>query len=843
MSQSRRGLRSRKPLLRSISRTLEFLESRTLLSSAVGAISGTVFNDANADWNLNAGEARLANWTVYVDSNNNGKLDAGESSTTTDAQGNWQIGNLAPGNYTVREVLQSGWRPTIPGTAANVQVTAGTTRAGVLFGNTHKTYIAGTVFNDSNGDGSQDNGEPGLGGVTVYVDANNDGKLDAGDSSTVTDAQGRYAMWGADPGTYPLREIAPSGFTVTAPPAGGAYNLTLGNAGVAEGMNFANRASSVTPPPPSGSASISGNVFNDANADWVRESNEAGLAGWTVYVDSNNNGQLDAGEKSATTDSQGNWTIGGLAGGTYNVREVLQNGWRAIPSTLATVQVAPGASRGGVAFGNTQRTYIAGTVFKDSNGDGVQDNGEAGLGGVTVYVDVNNDGKLDAGDASTTTDGLGHFAMWSVNGGSYALREIAPSGLAVAKPAGGAFNLNLANAGIAEGLNFANQSGTVQPPPPGGNASISGNLFNDADANWAHDANEPGLSGWTVYIDSNNNGQLDAGEASATTNAQGNWTIGGLAGGTYTVREVLQSGWRPTVPGPFATVQVAAGATHAGVVFGNTQKTYIAGTVFKDSNNDGKQDNGEPGVAGVTVYVDANNDGQLDAGDSSTTTDANGNFAMWSADAGSYPLREIAPSGFTAVTTSGGSVYNLTLGPAGVTTGLTFANQATQQPPPPANGFVISAVRQVWSYDSTKDIVTFYAFDPGTGVLAGSSKVQAEDATLSSAGGLEIRAANGTADFTGTNSSLAPTASFISLPGGFVAAQNPDPNPTPTFMYKDFQSVPQFEVATVSLNGIPATTGPGTRLAVAVVPHGSAVTLAGKIGADLGPALDFSYTA
>jgi len=42
--------------------------------------------------------------------------------------------------------------------------------------------------------------------------------------------------------------------------------------------------------------SISGTKWDDLNGDGVRNENEPGLAGWTIYLDDNQNGQLDEGE-------------------------------------------------------------------------------------------------------------------------------------------------------------------------------------------------------------------------------------------------------------------------------------------------------------------------------------------------------------------------------------------------------------------------------------------------------------------------------------------------------------------------------------------------------------------
>lgn len=75
-------------------------------------------------------------------------------------------------------------------------------------------------------------------------------------------------------------------------------------------------------------ATITGTVFNDLNADGVKNTGESGQSGWTIFLDTDGNGQLDTGETSTTTAANGSYTFSGLAAGTYNVREDLQLGWR-----------------------------------------------------------------------------------------------------------------------------------------------------------------------------------------------------------------------------------------------------------------------------------------------------------------------------------------------------------------------------------------------------------------------------------------------------------------------------------------------------------------------------------
>lgn len=80
-------------------------------------------------------------------------------------------------------------------------------------------------------------------------------------------------------------------------------------------------------------------------------------------------------------------------------------------------------------------------------------------------------------------------------------------------------------------------------------AIISGRVVNDADNDGVADPEDFGLAGWTVYVDANLNAQLDPAESFAVTNSLGEYALGGLFGGTYTIRAVAQAGWTLSAPG------------------------------------------------------------------------------------------------------------------------------------------------------------------------------------------------------------------------------------------------------------------------------------------------------
>ena len=70
----------------------------------------------------------------------------------------------------------------------------------------------------------------------------------------------------------------------------------------------------------------------------------------------------------------------------------------------------------------------------------------------------------------------------------------------------------------------------------GRNCTICGTKCHDIDADGVIDAGEPAIAGWKLYIDANNNDLFDAGEPTATTDAEGDYTFT-TSRATYTIRE------------------------------------------------------------------------------------------------------------------------------------------------------------------------------------------------------------------------------------------------------------------------------------------------------------------
>ena len=99
--------------------------------------------------------------------------------------------------------------------------------------------------------------------------------------------------------------------------------------------------------------------------------------------------------------------------------------------------------------------------------------------------------------------------------------------------------------------------------------SISGTVFDDAEGNGAREA---GLAGWTVDL-------TGAAQKSVTTAADGSYAFANLAAGSYTVTEVVPSGWKAVSPASGAYSISLTKANVTGKDFGNQMIAVPEGNV------------------------------------------------------------------------------------------------------------------------------------------------------------------------------------------------------------------------------------------------------------------------
>ena len=192
------------------------------------------------------------------------------------------------------------------------------------------SYLTGVAYTDGvRHDHFYSVGE-GLGGITVTAKRSSDG------------AVFKTATWSA--GGYSLKHSAGT-YAVTA--SGSALHGTVSAGNVTIGTQNVKRDFL----PIAATASVSGNVFNDLNANRRKDAGEGNLANWKIFVDANRNGVLDTGEKTAITDSYGNYKLTGLAAGSHRIRIVTPWNWR----------------RTSPAWGYSELTLTAGQSFTGYN--------------------------------------------------------------------------------------------------------------------------------------------------------------------------------------------------------------------------------------------------------------------------------------------------------------------------------------------------------------------------------------------------------------------------------------------------------------------------------------------
>ncbi|MFA5009724.1 MAG: PA14 domain-containing protein [Patescibacteria group bacterium] len=149
---------------------------------------------------------------------------------------------------------------------------------------------------------------------------------------TLTDGTGNYSFDLLNvEGDVIIAEQNQTGWTQTAPAPVDYYTVPSG--GEASNQDFGNYQIPAEPR----LGSITGIKFEDHDGDGVKDgSDDQPLAGWTIYLDANDNGSLDSGELSDVTDDAGVFSFPNLSAGTYIVREVYQDGWtKTFPSASA----------------------------------------------------------------------------------------------------------------------------------------------------------------------------------------------------------------------------------------------------------------------------------------------------------------------------------------------------------------------------------------------------------------------------------------------------------------------------------------------------------------------------
>ncbi|MAE63770.1 MAG: hypothetical protein CMJ18_05815, partial [Phycisphaeraceae bacterium] len=700
--------------------------SPSFTTAADGTIQGEKWHDLDGNGQKGEFEPPLGGVTIYLDANDNGELDPGETSTITNAEGDYSFPSVPPGHHVVREVVPSGFIPTFPIDASGLPAHHATLlpdqTLNLNFGNVGSGSIHGTKFNDLDGNGI-DAGDPPMPGVTIFLDDNNNGVLDPGEQWTVTDAQGRYWFMDLAPGVYIVNEIIPDGFQQTVPaPGNGALFTFNGMVTDVQGQlgapfsqvqpgalwelsySFDSARADVDPSPGRGHyPAVTGATLTMAGATASEPINPAtsvieAVDQVTILDDFNLppfNSVTLLQPAPAVGSSNANPAVGALG----SMREISAD---KVTGADGTRLVAGIDERVGTFdYESDQQVAGVATVRWDGGAEG-QFN-PIGLGGIDLSFDSLEVAVKESTGAQGANLRFRFYWFVDTSGISFAEATVFVPGTIDAPTV----------------LSIPKASFTVQSPINPA-LTVDDVLKNVGAADMTLDASAPGASGFDVWIDEARlvrSAPPDVYNATAPLGlppASSSWTINledptataldsdalpvqldifDFENRTFTYFDSGVSFVKGSIDGHsrqrLATgrqVTLSSQQMLEGIDFANRLKpTMIHGVKWHDLDGDGMRDKDEPGTPGVTIYVDLNGDGMFDpTSEPSTTTmqdnpstqpDETGHYWLTvSLPAGTYDVHEVLPAGFGQSFPADGAPHTIDIEPGDSVHDIDFGN-------------------------------------------------------------------------------------------------------------------------------------------------------------------------
>ncbi|MCU7497415.1 MAG: hypothetical protein HF314_17825, partial [Ignavibacteria bacterium] len=636
---------------------------------ANGSLGGIVWNDENSNGVMDEGEKGIpeVNVNVYIDG-----TETPDNSTKTDKDGKysfnlntsvaWFMEFTLPSGMTFSsadavsdDAIDSDADP-ITGKTPSYQPAKGENNMTICAGmHALAVYgsISGHVWDDLNGNGNREAGEPGIPGLTVRLKVQGNQDL-----TGETNGDGVYTISNVTAGEnyhleFPLKtndySFSPKNASGVAEENDSDVDPDGGNKGKTADFNFTSGENKVSvdagmyiqqqnPNP-----QINGILWLDADGNGFQlgESSEPGVGGWTVQL---LNSSRDVVNSTETNDDLGKGVIGrysftSLTPGTYYVRFVNPGNYTFTIKNATNdnrdsdVNPANGESDvveilsttneehidAGVNLVKTNNGKISGVLWED-NGDGIRQNNEAGLGGCIVELLNAANGSVYKQASTASTGELGTYSFTDIDYGTYILMFYKP-GTHLFSPKDQTDNQpnpderdSDVDPNTGKTAEITVNSGTEITHVDAGaylvqvdDGRISGKLWDDTDKDGIQESNEAGLGGYRVellYAGTQNvymhtsTGQT--GDYGFSSIAYGNYIVKFYKPETYLFSPKDQTDNQPNPDERDSDVDPNSGQTAELTVSSNVEIAHIdAGAYLKPEPENGKisgilwQDNGD----------------------------------------------------------------------------------------------------------------------------------------------------------------------------------------------------------------------------------------------------------
>ena len=525
------------------------------------------------------------------------------------------------------------------------------------------SFIKVYVFEDANQNGGRSTAEALLRGVNIGLYYQIDDQwllLDERKSNK----DGVVDFWDLTPGTYRLSADLPDGYIIG--PLGqkinGWYNCIPpcdSGFGLSDPIEAPRGGSTGVGVGAVSTGGLQGLVWNDANLDGLFSQGEGGYAGATVTLESAAAGV----SRTVVTPLDGQYQFDNLLPGDYNLTVTLpEDAMFAVPggdswfsdgyafSQSATVTVVNRQQTQLQAIGVMPATSLAVQVYNDLNANGRLDPDEPAFAGAQLEVLVE-----DAVCASALSNADGIALIPVLRGGDMDVRLVLPDGqVFTVAGEGNNFTAPAATSDLTQPLRLPHAQSTRLYAGVTLPATISGLLFDDSNISGVMDADERGLSGFTVQAVN------AAGEvvAQTQTDAQGRYAFPHLLPAPHAIRFVLVDAYvfsdysdtgaamenrvimQTAAYGQTDLIPLDPGQSTADVDGGIFRSATVSGQVLLDTGISHMPVTG--GMSGVTItLLDAY--GALVSDTTVTVTDEQGAFYLKGALPGDYMLEYALP--------------------------------------------------------------------------------------------------------------------------------------------------------------------------------------------------------